>query len=632
MKLEARGLLALATIMFIVGERVAAAPGDLDALNANILGSAGSYVFATALQPDGKIIIGGFFTSVQGMPRTNIARLNPDGNLDASFDPNADSAVYSVAVQPDGKLLLGGQFTTLQPNGAVSSTARQYIARLEADGTLDMGFDPKPNNIVRSVALQSDGKVFLGGSFTTLQPNGAASPTTRNRIARVNPTGTLDPGFDPRPNSDVYSITVQTDGKVLVGGTFNTLHPNGVGSPTSRVCIARVNATGTLDTVFNPRANNFVWTTAVQPDGKIILGGFFTTLQPNGAPSATTRNRIARVHGDGTLDTAFNPNADAAVITVGLQTDGKVLLGGLFTTLQPNGAASPTTTLAATRIHADGTLDTAFDPRANFAVYSVAIQADGKVLLGGGFDSLQPHGAPSPITRRYFARLLNDAATQTLSAPDSTQVLWQRSGAAPEVARVTLELSTDGGGSWALLGSGTRVGATPNWQLTGLTLPASGSLRARGFPTDGRRAGIIETVTPFTFGSPDTDGDGLRDAWELTYWATLSLRDADDDSDYDGLPELQELAFGRNPALPDSALAPQPIAEGGYLAITLTKQPGVLYEVQTGGTLRSGQPDSFSAATTTVLMDDPGTLKVRDHFPIGAATARFLRIKVIAAP
>ena len=160
-----------------------AAPGDLDPLDLNIVGS---YVTATAVQPDGKTIIAGSFTSVLGVPRRNIARINADGTLDVGFNPKPYDSVFSLAVQADGKVLLGGFFTTLQPNGAVSATPRQSIARVNGDGTLDTGFDPQANSKVWSVAVQADGKVLLGGQFTTLQPNGAVSATPRQYIARVN--------------------------------------------------------------------------------------------------------------------------------------------------------------------------------------------------------------------------------------------------------------------------------------------------------------------------------------------------------------------------------------------------------------------------------------------------------------
>ncbi len=630
-RLTLRPLLCTFALSLIIPAPAFAAPGDIDPLNLNIVGSA---VYTTAVQPDGKTIIAGDFSTMLGVPRQNIARLNADGTLDMGFDPKPNVGVNCIAVQVDGKVLLGGAFTTLQPNGAAFATARQRIARVNADGTLDTGFDPKADSYVFSLAIQPDGKVLLGGAFTTLQPNGAAAATVRQHIARVNADGTLDTGFDPKPNTLVNSVAVQADGKIILGGYFTTLQPNGAVSPTARQFIARVHANGTLETGFDPKPGGSfpsVKCVAVQADGKVLLGGDFTTLRPNGAASPTARNNIARVNPDGTLDMGFDPNATAIVYEVAVQTDGKVLLGGDFLTLRPNGAASSSFRRRIGRVNADGTLDTVFDPNAGNDVYSVGLQADGKVLLGGIFNSLTPNGAAF-AERNKFARLTNDPATQNLSTPNAAQVLWQRGGAGPEFSRATFELSTDGGASWSPLGSGSRIGTTANWQLTGLALPSSGQLRARGATTAGwfnGSSGLIEQVTGF---GADPDGDGLLDSWELTYWPTTAGHSAHNDFDYDGLTELVELAFGLNPTLPDSALQPAVVAEGGYLSITLTKHPGATYEVQSAGTLLSGQPASFSPATTTVLIDTATTLKVRDNILIGTPPARFMRVKVTAAP
>ena len=125
----------------------------------------------------------------------------------------------------------------------------------------------------------------------------------------------------------------------------------------------------------------------------------------------------------------------------------------------------------------------------------------------------------------------------------------------------------------------------------------------------------------------DADGDGLRDSWELSWWGTTAGHSALDDFDGDGIPELLEEAFGLNPKQPDPF--PTAVNEGGYLTITIPKLPGVTYEVQTAAT-----PDApaFSPTTTTVLTDNATTLKVRDNFLIGTPPARYLRVKVTAAP
>jgi uncharacterized delta-60 repeat protein len=512
----------LILLAIAVAPRAQAAAGDLDPLN--LIFSFNLYESAAVTQPDGKIVVVGAFSQVFGVTRKYIARFNVDGTLDTGFDPNPNAVVHCVVVQADGKILLGGDFTALQPNGAAVATTRNYIARVNADGTLDPGFDPKADSSVNSIAVQPDGKVLLGGGFTKLQPNGAVTTTTRNRIARVNADGTLDPGFDPSANGSIYCIVPLADGRVLLGGGFLTLQPNGAAVATSRKCIARVNADGTLDPGFDPQANDFVRTIAVQADGKMVVGGDFGSFGPNSSTLATVRRRIARLNADGTVDPGFNPTVtyvvgippapNPSVFCVAVQTDGKVLVGGNFNTLQPNGAAVATTRNRLARLNADGTLDAGFNPNANSTVFGLTVQTDGRVLTAGAFTILQPNGAATGTTRTYVARLLNDPATQTLTVPDATQVLWSRSGAGPELSQVTFEQSLDGGANWTALGNGTRVGTTANWQLTGLSLPASGSLRARGRNGTsggffGSGSGMSEQVASFTLPTVTAANDTL---------------------------------------------------------------------------------------------------------------------------
>jgi uncharacterized delta-60 repeat protein len=510
-----REILLVANLFFLANAQpvLAQAAGSLDALDANVVGS---WVHATAVQPDGKTIISGGFTSVLGLPRNNIARINADGSLDLTFDPNANGEVNNIAVQADGKIILGGLFTTLQPNGAATATTRNRVARVNADGSLDMTFDPNANGRVYSAAVQRDGKILLGGQFTALRPNGAGS-STRNRIARVNSDGSLDLTFDPNVNGFVRTLALQADGRILIGGEFTSIQPNGAATATTRSYVARVNADGTLDTTFDPAPNNFVHCVAEQADEKILLGGSFTTLQPNGVVTSTVRGRIARVNSDGSLDMGFDPKANSTVYNVALQADGKVLFGGLFTTVQPNGAAITTARSRIARVDSDGSLDMGFDPKANNIVYNVALQADGKVLIGGLFTTVQPNGAAIATPRSLLARLNNDAAIHAVSASSPSQVQWLRSGAAPDVTQVTFEQSVNGGASWNPLGSASRVGITANWQLTGVLLATTGHLRARGQTTNGYQnsgSGLVEEVV--SFGFPDIGvqqplGSGLLD-------------------------------------------------------------------------------------------------------------------------
>lgn len=134
------------------------------------------------------------------------------------FDPNANGAIRSIAVQPDGKILIGGNFTQLNPNGTGAVT-RSRIARLNADGTVDAAFNPNASGDVYSIAIQADGKILIGGGFFSLNPNNTGS-VTRNRIARLNADGTVDASFNPNASSTVLSIAIQADGKILIGGNL----------------------------------------------------------------------------------------------------------------------------------------------------------------------------------------------------------------------------------------------------------------------------------------------------------------------------------------------------------------------------------------------------------------------------
>jgi uncharacterized delta-60 repeat protein len=335
---------------------------------------------------------------VRGAVRNGIARLNTDGTVDTTFDPGTGAtgdyeSVLSLALQPDGKVLIGGGFTN------VNGISRNRIARLNVDGTLDATFNPGTGATtfpglpwVYSVALQTDGKVLIGGNFTSF--NGVG----RNRIARLNADGSLDTSFNPGSGAGatVRCVALQPDGKVLIGGMFTSV--NGV----SRNRIARLNSNGSLDTGFNPGtgANSHVASVAVQADGKVLFGGLFTSV--NGA----TRYGIARLLTSGSVDNSFTaetsqyPYDSSAypVFCFFVEAGGKVLIGGEFPEINGvsrNGIA---------RLNADGSLDTGFDPGTGHIGigYSIAVAPDGRILIGGEF------GFVNGIVRNHVARLHGD--------------------------------------------------------------------------------------------------------------------------------------------------------------------------------------------------------------------------------
>ena len=158
------------------------------------------------------------------LPLVQIRNVNANSALDG-FDPNANGLVRTAVVQPDGKILIGGDFTTLAPNGRPPVT-RNYIARLNTDGTVDPTFNPSANSSIQAIALQPDGKIILVGDFSAFAPNGGAS-IIRGNIARLNADGTIDSTLDPRANGSVHAIAVQADGGIVIGGEFQGFNPGG---------------------------------------------------------------------------------------------------------------------------------------------------------------------------------------------------------------------------------------------------------------------------------------------------------------------------------------------------------------------------------------------------------------------
>ena len=248
---------------------------------------------ATFVGGQSKILVGGSFVTIGGTPINGIARLNADGSLDTAFNPGlgANATVYALAVQGDGKVVIGGDFTAVNGN-----TNFNHIARLNTDGSLDTAFNPGAgaSDSVRAIAIQADGKILIGGLFTSV--NGVAL----NHIARLNTDGSLDAAFQPGVGADdaVLSIALQSDSRIVLGGEFTDC------SGVSRSRITRLNPDGTVDPTINfgTGANNFVAAVVIQedtiygyptnvPDEKIIIGGGFT--QYNGQPHAY----LARIYG-----------------------------------------------------------------------------------------------------------------------------------------------------------------------------------------------------------------------------------------------------------------------------------------------------------------------------------------------
>ncbi|MGF6214449.1 IPTL-CTERM sorting domain-containing protein [Comamonas sp. 4034] len=368
----------------------------------------------------GRVVVGGAFTTVEGQSGyQGVARFNADDSLDTSFKVTTNSYVRTVAVQSDGKILIGGDFNYVTGTGSASAVTSSGIARLNADGTVDSTFHNVPlfkvNSPVRSIVVQPNGKILVGGYFTSFDG------VPRSYLVRLNTDGTQDGSFAALPNNQVEDIKLLADGKIVIAGSFTQVQGTSIRG------VARLNADGTLDNTFVPNANNPaapngssgglfpVYQIAIQADNKIVV---------NGGPlkfADEWHRGVVRLNTDGTPDSAFNPFINDWGYAVALQTVGgeeKILAGGRFTVVGQRDIATdaPVGTdivrRGIARFNADGTVDADFDTSngTDLPVLAVLPNNDGTVYIGGQFTSV------TGMVRRGIARLKElDPTTQIIN-------------------------------------------------------------------------------------------------------------------------------------------------------------------------------------------------------------------------
>ena len=365
---------------------------------------------SVAVQSDGKIVAAGFSGDYFA-----VVRYNSDGSLDTSFDEDGvaaeafnwctSSRANSVAIQSDGKILAAG-YVCLR-NGDPSYFA---VARYNSDGSLDSSFEDdgerfiyvgRGNGEVKSIALQSDGKIILAGrALAGVRRDG----TYDFAITRLDTYGFTDSSFNggnvkytsfaPNLNEGAWAVAVQSDGKIVAAGVSNDA---GDGD----FAVVRYESTGSLDFSFDFDGQTTIpmefsgraRSVAIQSDGKIVLGGF-QTKNENHSNVEYYDFGLIRLNTDGSLDESFGEsgiqitdigNSADVGYSVALQADGKILLAGTSF----NGSFY---NFAVLRYTTDGWLDTSFSDdgiqttsfsSGNSVAYSVAIQSDGSILLAG---------------------------------------------------------------------------------------------------------------------------------------------------------------------------------------------------------------------------------------------------------
>jgi len=562
-----------------------------------------------AIQPDGKVLVGGSFNTLGGVPRTRLARLHPDGTADLSFNCAPDHRTEAFVLMDDGRILIGGLFST------INGTERRGIARLHADGSLDPTLDLSALNddrrvdIIRLLKLRS-GKILAAGNFTSL----SGYPTMN--IARLNADGSVDPTFSGQVEGTsqiatrIYAVAEQPDGKLLVGGHFTTV--NGV----PRFGFARLHEDGTLDTTLDlslkpyPGTNyDNTWTRVasmlVQPDGKILIGGEFNSML--GQP----RGRLARLNADGSLDATYSPMADNSVLSLALQADGNLLAAGVFTRIAGQ------TRLKVARLYPDGSLDPGFqsDVSGNFSgtISGLTLDRQGKVWITGEFETV------GGLDARGITKLENHPANMELAMPNGSSLFWGSSRTAPALRDVEFQLSTDGGAAWTTLGAGTKVDG--GWSIGGLVLPAHGFLRARGNGLSSNRTlSLIEDT--LLFGRQPTK----IEQWRMEQFGSFTnQRTGADlaDADNDGVKNLMEYAFGLNPWDTTSADVPTWTHDGSKFETSFTLPAGVegvAYGAEWSSTLA---PFDWHDVTNQGNVNSH-----RYEVPQDATPLKFMRLKV----
>jgi uncharacterized delta-60 repeat protein len=397
--------------------------------------------------PDNKVLVG-FFGGSSGW----LKRYNSDGSLDNTFQSTPNGEVRSIELLPDGKYLIGGTFSS------VGGTVRPKIAKLFADGTLDASFSPaiasdetfselkalpsghvyvhlyvtpfRQDPIPRFVRYNPDGSVDTSFNQSFLHPNNLVvdglnrivtfRSKDQRRYYRINADGNIDSTFNPVVSVDGFNITaaLQNDGKLIVGGEFGKAN----GTPSGK--LARINSDGTTDSTFNAGTgfDGAPIRLVVQSDGKILTSGYFNFY--NGIP----RTKLIRINGDGSLDLGFNPLLTGVdqiwnVYAIAPLANGKILIGGNFRTV--NGTART----GFARLNADGSLDTTFgDVFSGFnTVNAILVQSDGKIMVGtnGNLVRLNSEGS---FDSSYVGSSISDVG-QIIQMPDGNYLVFtQNSG------------------------------------------------------------------------------------------------------------------------------------------------------------------------------------------------------------
>ncbi len=329
-------------------------------------------VYAAVTAPDGSVVIGGNFTLINGEARQHIARLRPDGTLDPNWNPGASCKVYSLAVDTSGAIYAGGCFSI------VGGQSRTYIAKIDGSGAVDPSWNPQADYWVTKLALDGAGGIYAGGLFQHIggQP--------RNHLAKLSTTGAgnADVDWNPNPTSanslTISGLSASGSGALYVAGNFETIGGQ------ARAGLAKLSTfgIGNADPTWNPNPSStsdaYVRSIAVDNTGAVFVGGSFESI------GGQLRSNIAKLAGSGAgaADATWNPGANRdGVDTLTFDGSGSLYAGGDFWTI----GGLPRRYVAKLSTSGLGVVDPSWNPSADSVIETIALAGSGLVAVGGPF-------------------------------------------------------------------------------------------------------------------------------------------------------------------------------------------------------------------------------------------------------
>lgn len=344
---------------------------------------ANSTVNVLARRPDGSMLVGGVFSSIGGQPRASLAALAPDGTLDPSFIADIrhpwGADVTGITQATDGDLLIWGRMLS------VDGRSRFAVARLQPNGTVEPSFNPGKGagGVVNGMAVMADGRIAIGGDLVSY------NDTPRPYLAFLTPDGALDPVFNggAGPNAPVQLLIPMPGDRLFIAGEFTSYD----GVPVPRMAV--VDAFGALVPGINfpaealPSEDDPSAALALE-DGSIL----FATVPVYQGAGWT--GQLYRFLPDGTLDSGFQPPPSlfGGVNTILVQPDGRILLGG--TLRVPSGAKGIARLLPSGARDQDFLIGSGVGPLQASRVYTIALMPDGRIIIAGAFTSYRGIPAP----------------------------------------------------------------------------------------------------------------------------------------------------------------------------------------------------------------------------------------------